>query len=160
MSAAESHPKLSAVRTHLRELHRFLLALLKKEREGSLGKTLQAAEWFQILLAAPEYQWLKPLNSLLSDLDALSEHAQVSGADLIIVRLELERFFFKEDGDVTSFNFHYRKLFKNHHDVMFIHGQLRQAFAELPHTVTPPSNAESVRLGWHKTGASKRKLLN
>lgn len=150
---------LKNVQASLHELQRLLLGILRKEREGLIGKALNPAEWFQILLSAPEYMWLKALNSFISDLDALSEAAKLTTQDLAIVRAELERMFFKEDGDAASFNAHYRKLFANHHDVMYSHGHLKTAFSSLPDE-TPPFNADEVRRGWHKIGASKRKLLN
>ena len=65
------------------------------------GKVLNPAEWFQILLGSAEYGWLKPLNSLISDIDALLEAKSISPSDLGILHHELERFFFKEDGDAT-----------------------------------------------------------
>jgi hypothetical protein len=151
--------ELESVRTSLHELHRLLLSVLKQERERIHGKVLNPAEWFQILLSAPEYAWLKPLNSLLSDVDALLEAKSVASGDQKILRHEVERFFFKEDGDVTSFNYHYRKLFAHNHDVMFSHGHLKQAFSALPQG-DPPVNVEEIRRSWHKIGASKRKLLN
>jgi hypothetical protein len=154
-----SRADLETIRTALVELHRLLLGVLKTERERIHGKVLNPAEWFQILLAAPEYAWLKPLNSLISDVDALLESKSVAVADQAILRHELERFFFKEDGDVTSFNYHYRKLFAHNHDVMFSHGHLKKVFSVLPQG-NPPLNIEEIRRGWHKIGASKRKLLN
>lgn len=150
---------LTAIQTSLHELQRRLLSALKQEHERIHGQVLQPAGWFQILLSAPEYAWTKPLNSLISDVDALLEHKTVSEADKAILRHELERFFFKEDGDVTSFNYHYRKLFAHNHDVMFYHGHLKQAYSVLPEGKAPP-NVEEVRRGWHNIGASKRKLLN
>ena len=147
------------IRNSLHELHRLLLKALKLERERIHGHVLNPAEWFQILLSAPEYAWLKPMNSLLSDVDALLESKSISEADQKILHYELERFFFKEDGDVTSFNYHYRKLFAHNHDVMYSHGHLKQAFSTLPQG-DPPINVEEIRRSWHKTGASKRKLLN
>ena len=152
-------PQLVSARTALYELHRLLLSVLKKTREKEMGKVMNATEWFHALLNAPEYQWLKPLNSLLSDVDALSDSGRAASDDLAILRAELEKFFFKENGDATSFNYHYRKLFAHNHDVMYSHGHLKIAFADLPQTLLPP-NPDEVRLGWHKTGASKRKLLN
>jgi hypothetical protein len=149
---------LKPIQESLTELHRRLLAALKKEHERIHGQVLNPAAWFQILLAAPEYAWMKPLNSLISDVDALMEAKTITEIDKMILQHELERFFFKEDGDVTSFNYHYRKLFAHNHDVMFTHGHLRQAYSILPQG--NPANAEEIRRGWHKIGASKRKLLN
>ena len=126
-----------------------------------MGKVMQPSEWFQTLLSAPELAWVRPLNSLLSDVDALSEAKQAGPQDLAVLYYELERFFFKEDDDVTSFNSHYRKLFANSPDLMFAHGQLRQAFSDLPVPAGPlPMNADEIRRSWHRIGASKRKLLN
>jgi hypothetical protein len=151
--------EFKVVRTILHELHRLLLAALKKDRERLFGQAINPSEWFQILLSAPEYNWLKSLNSLLSDVDALFDSGKIGNEDLAIVRHELERFFFKEDGDVTSFNSHYRKLFQHNHEVMFSHGRLKEAFSELA-SAPVPANADEIRRSWHKIGASKRKLLN
>lgn len=150
---------LKSIQVSLYELHKLLLSTLKKDRERVIGNVLQPAEWFQILLSAPEYTWLKILNSLISDVDALSELPKVTAQDMAILRSEVERLFFKEDGDAASFNAHYRKLFAHNHDVIYSHGQLRTAFSNLPEDKAPP-NAEEIRRGWHKTGSSKRKLLN
>jgi hypothetical protein len=151
--------ELKAIQSSLHELQRRLLAALKQEHERIHGQVLNPAAWFQVLLSAPEYAWTKPLNSLISDVDALLEQKAVSDSDKSILRHELERFFFKEDGDVTSFNYHYRKLFAHNHDVMFSHGHLKQAFSHLPEGKTPV-NVEEIRRSWHNIGASKRKLLN
>lgn len=151
--------ELKNVQTSLHELQKLLLAVLKKDRERVTGQVLNPAEWFQILLGAPEYVWLKTLNSLISDVDALSESPKIAKQDMAILRAEIDRLFFIEDGDAASFNSHYRKLFADNHDVMYLHGHLKTAFAALPEE-TPPFNAEEVRRGWHKIGASKRKLLN
>lgn len=151
--------ELKAVKTSLYELHKLLLSTLKKDRERLTGELLNPAAWFQILLSAPEYVWLKTLNSFISDVDALSEAEKYSAEDIAVLRSELERLFFKDDEDVTSFNSHYRKIFANNHDVMYSHGHLKTAFAELPED-KPPMNSDEIRRGWHKIGASKRKLLN
>jgi hypothetical protein len=105
------NPELAKIQSLLHEHHRLLLISLKQDLERLQGKVLNPAEWFQILLGSAEYGWLKPLNSLISDIDALLEAKSISSVDLGILHHELERFFFKEDGDVTSFNYHYRKLF-------------------------------------------------
>lgn len=143
----------------LRELHKLLLAVLKQERDRVAGSVLTPAEWFQTLLNAPEYQWMKTLNSLVSDTDALSELPKISDRDLIILRSEIERLFFRDDEDVTSFNSHYRKIFSRHHDLMYTHGHLKEAVSKLPQGKVPP-NIDDIRRSWHKIGASRRKLLN
>jgi hypothetical protein len=156
MSNAE---KLKKVRAPLLELHRLLLFALKKERERVDGRVLNPAEWFQILLSQPELQWLKSLTSLLSDVDALSDLGKIGDTDLAILRHHLETLFFKDDEIVTSFNNHYRKVLAHNHDLFLPHGHLKAAVANLPQE-TLPMNSEEVRVGWHKIGASKRKLLN
>ncbi len=159
MSESQIAAKLKAVRTPLLELHRLMLLALKKEHETLAGRVLNPTEWFQTLLSSPEYQWVKPLNRLLSDVDALSDLNKAGMQDLEILRYHLDLLFFKDDEDVTSFNCHYRKAFSRYHELMLSHGQLKEAVAMLP-PGSLPMNAEEVRIGWHKIGASKRKLLN
>lgn len=151
--------KLKSVRTPLLELHRLLLLALKKTHETKGGRAINPSEWFQILIASPEYQWVRPFNSLLADVDALSEFSKMSEVDLCILHYHLDLLFFKDDEDVTSFNSHYRKAFSQHHELMLTHGQLKEAVAALP-TGKLPMNSDEIRIGWHKIGASKRKLLN
>src|SRR5690242_20665893 len=95
--------ELKNVQTSLHELQRLLLSILKQDHERASGKVLNPAEWFQILLGAPEYAWLKTLNSLVSDVDALSECSKLSTQDLAILRAEVDRLFFTENVDVSSF---------------------------------------------------------
>ncbi len=159
MKSSAQHQELQTVRKSLHELQRLVLSALKKDRERIEGRVINPAEWFQTLISAPEFQWLKPLNSFLSDLDALSESNGIAEQDLAILRHELELLFFKDNDDVTSFNCHYRKLFAANHDVVFAHGLLREAFVKLSNQ-PPPLNSDELRRGWHKIGVSRRKLLN
>jgi hypothetical protein len=155
----QGRKSMSEVGGSLRELHKLLLAVLKKDRERHSGKIITPAEWFQTLLNAPEYQWMKALNSLVSDADALSELSKVSDRDLVILRHEIERLFFRDDEDVTSFNSHYRKWFTHNPDLIYSHGHLKDAISKLPAGEVPPNIGE-IRRSWHKIGASRRKLLN
>ena len=157
--APAQHKELKTVRSALHELHRLMLSALRKDHERILGRVMNPAEWFQILISAPEYQWLQPLNSLLSDVDALSELSKIEELDLAILRQELEGFFFKENVEVRSFNSHYRLLLAQYHELIVSHGRLKQAFLSLPNKAAP-LDTEAIRRGWHKTGASRRKLLN
>lgn len=150
---------LKTVRTPLLELHRILLLILKKDLERTSGRVIPPAEWFQVLLSAPEYQWVKPLNTLVSDMDALSELAKIRDEDLSILHHQVNSLLFSDNQDVTSFNSHYRKLFADNHELVFVHGQMKEAASVLP-LEQLPMNAEEIRLGWHKVGSSKRKLLN
>ncbi len=159
MKQSASQKQLKVVGSHLKELHRLLLLVLKKDHERISGDVLNPAGWFQVLISDPQYQWIKPLNSLMSDVDALTELSSVSETDFIIVRHELDFLFFKENGEVTSFNWHYRQLFAHNHEVMYSHGILKEAISGFP-AKTAPINSDEIRRGWHKTGASKRKLLN
>lgn len=150
---------LKSVRTPLLELHRLLLSVLKKDREETSGRVMAPAEWFQVLISAPELHWVKPINTLLSDVDALMDSGKVRVEDLSILHHQFNALFFSDNEDVTSFNSHYRKQFALSHELVFAHGQVKEAVATLP-LETLPMNADEVRIGWHKIGSSKRKLLN
>lgn len=159
MSESTPAAKLGAVRKPLHELHRLLLASLKRDHELTAGRVLNPAEWFQVLISQPEYQWVKPFNTLLADVDALTDSNKVAETDLAILHHLLDALFFKDDELVTSFNSHYRKAFNQHHELVLTHGKLKEAVAELPQPALP-MNSEEIRRGWHNIGASKRKLLN
>ena len=151
--------ELKKLRSALMDLHRLFLATLKEEHESKSGDVLNAGAWFQVLVSSPEYGWVKPFNSLVSDMDALLDLKNISEQDLVILRHELDNLFFKESDEVTSFNFHYRKLFARRHDLMFSHGHLKHAVANLPLKALP-AHADEIRKGWHKTVATKRTPLN
>jgi hypothetical protein len=156
---ANPNELLKSVRTPLLELHKQLLEALKSTRELDSGRSLAPAEWFQVLISAPEYQWVKPLNTLLSDVDALSEISNIRPADLSILHHQLNQLFFSDNEDVTTFNSHYRKLLPKNHNLVYAHGKIKEATTALPLEALP-MNSEEIRLSWHKIGASKRKLLN
>src|SRR3954462_15650054 len=125
-----SKKTIEEVAESMRELHKLLLSVLKKDRERYAGSVITPAEWFQTLLNNPEYAWMKSLNSLVSDTDALIELSKVAERDLRVLRHEIERLFFRDDDDVTSFNSHYRKLFSSNHDLMYSHGHLKEVVAK------------------------------
>jgi hypothetical protein len=150
---------LKSIRSPLLELHKLLLETLKQEREQETGRAMAPAEWFQVLISAPEFAWTKPLNTLISDVDALSEVANIRSVDLSILHHQLNALFFSDNEDVTTFNSHYRKLLPKNHHLVYAHGQIKEATAILP-LETLPMNSDEIRLSWHKICASKRKLLN
>lgn len=152
---------LKAFRDQLLEAHRTLLAALRQDHERMSGSGLRPAEWFQILISSPTYQWLKPLNTLLADIDALFEAVPVSEMDLAVLRHSVDSLFFTDNDEIRSFNYHYRGLLQHHPEIVVIHGRLKQAISLLPKQ-SPPSNLDDIRRGWHKmsSGKSKKNLLN
>ena len=150
-------PDLKALRSTLQELHRYLLASAKKEAEAKLGRSLAPGDWFQQLIGDPQYAWIKPLTSLMADLDALSEHPKISDRDLSILRHALEDLFFNENDELLSFNHHYRQIFAGNHELMVSHGRLKDATHLLPAPQGDVSGESEIRKGWHDLGASQAK---
>ncbi len=156
---SNSAEKLVTVRTPLLELHRLLLGCLKTDYEKAHGRVLPAAEWFQVLLGAPEFAWVKVMNTLISDVDALSEKKGITVQDMSILHHNINKLLFIDDEDVTSFNCHYRKVFSQNHELMYTHGLVKTGVSDWP--LEPlPMNSDEIRLSWHKVGASRRTLMN
>ena len=150
-------PDLQALRSTLQEMHRYLLAIAKKSAEEKLGKVLAPGDWFQHLISDPQYAWLKPLTTLVADLDALSEHKNIVDRDLSILRHAIDDLFFNDNDELQSFNHHYRQVFINNHELMVSHGRLKEATATLPEPLADVSGVSEIRKGWHDLGLSQTK---
>ena len=78
----------------LRAAHSALIQSLRRRREKKTGKELTPLEWFHLLSSDPEYLWMKPLMSLMADIDALLDNRpNISENDLALVRLSAAALF-------------------------------------------------------------------
>lgn len=85
-SQAQRTAIVKTLGTLLRAAHSALIQSLKKRRETQMGRELTPLEWFQQLSGQPEYRWMQPLMSLMSDIDALLDNRQdVTENDLAVI---------------------------------------------------------------------------
>ena len=141
--------EIKNIASQLRSLHSSLLLILKVKRDTKDGKVTSPIEWFHLLMGDPEYMWFKPLNELLSDIDALDDRGHVSSNDASLVRSLLEELFVKKSPDKNSFNSRYIELVKSDQPLILTLGFFKEMFLALP-DLPVQGDPKEVRLSWHK----------
>lgn len=139
---------LKVVQSHLLQMHRLLMASLKSDMEKMLGKEITSTEWMQMMISRQEFAWMKPILTMMSDIDALMDHYEVTEHELRIIRQDLESLFLKNNGEPESFNRQYLEVIKKDPDVILFHGQLRKSILSLPQG-EPIEDTVTIRKKWH-----------
>jgi hypothetical protein len=139
---------IKQARILLLQLHRILLELLRQDHERTKGSPVSPTAWFQLLLNDQEYKWLEPLNTIVSDIDALSERTEATDEDRAIIRHEVEALFF--DGTIhNEFRRRYQKILAEGYDLLVLHNQLKHALVKWPQ-VQGVISSRTIRDQWHK----------
>ena len=139
---------LMAVKKAMTELHRQFLEDLRLEREDDTKKKMTSVEWLHALIGSEEYKWIAPFNSLMTDVDALSDR-EPTESDLLIVRAELEKLFFQDDPS-DGFAGQFYAMTQQNADLIYFHTALRTSIRMLPVGAPSPQSAQ-IRLGWHQS---------
>lgn len=145
----ENDELLKKVQSALMQMHRYLMNSLKSDRENKIGHSIQATEWFQLMVSDPEFHWLRSASGLMADIDALMDNHTVSEYELKIIRQELESMFLIPSENPKDFQAIYSEIVKRDSDVMLFHGHLRQMIRSLPAGSTVEDSTE-IRKGWHQ----------
>lgn len=124
MSRTPHHSHTLQIRQALWDLQKEILAALKESFDQEVGYQAQPAEWFNVLLTAERYIWLKELTSLMADIDVLTELDSVTEAQAIIARAEIERLFFDLESDI-EFNKNYKALLLSAGSLLPLHSHLK-----------------------------------
>ncbi len=151
---------LAKVRSSLFELHREFLVVLKTQRETDLHQPIGVTEWLQLIITAPEYEWLKPLNSLVTDVDALFDLESIEPEDITVVKNALNELFFKDDTKVEDgggFFGSYRKWVLQNPELMLPHGRLKADTSALSTSGLAVMDAKRVRESWHERSFKQRR---
>lgn len=141
---------LQKLQSSLLQMHRYMLASLKSDREARTQQAISPTEWFHLIISEPEYSWMKPITGLMSDIDALMDNYEVSEEDLKIIRQELENLFLIPSESVTDFSSKYQEMVRRDPDVMLYHGLLRQLIRALPEVQGIPIDTRQTRRNWHQ----------
>lgn len=144
----DSRNLILQINTELRALHSEFLAKLKSLREEELGQKLNAVEWFQALMGAPELTWVRPFNTLVSDVDALSEQKMTDEKDLAVVKNELQKLL-NEGPEKPSFYHVTQNKTELMAPIMIKVNQLKQLLNHLD--ISPTEDPHRLtRDSWHK----------
>lgn len=139
---------LKIVQSHLMQMHRLLMASQRADLEKVLGHEITSTEWMQMMISRQELEWMKPILTLMSDVDALMDHHEVTEHELRIIRQDLEKMFLKTSNEPDSFYLQYFNVIKKDPDVILFHGQLRKSILALPQGPLIEDTL-SIRKNWH-----------
>jgi hypothetical protein len=149
---------VKSLSTLLRAAHSALIQSLKKRRETQMGRELTPLEWFQQLSGQPEYRWMQPLMSLMSDLDALLDNRQeITENDLAVACRAITVLF---GIDANDFRNHYFDALAADPGLVPSHATLKRVIDQLPKVAIEgisPESAAEVRRSWH---ISERRLAH
>lgn len=145
--------RLVAVAVALRALHRALAERARREFEQQRHAVVVPGEWLQLLIADPQFAWLRSLSELIVDLDVFLEADPAPAEDdAAAIRAEVERLLAPPPlaADAPAeFGARYWPYVQDDPHVAMAHGEVRQAIGRLPdaHDVDE-AGALHARHGW------------
>ncbi|WP_415062583.1 hypothetical protein [Bdellovibrio sp.] len=149
MTKSAHHLNALQVRQALWALQKEVLNSLKEEFDRENGYAAAPTEWFQVLMTAERYVWLRELTSLMADIDILTELDFITDQHAGIARFEIERLLFDQDSS-ESFNNNYRDLLMSGTSLLPLHSQLRASLQNLPKAETSKDQSHAERKSWHE----------
>jgi len=133
MMAGQSYrAQVVHVAQQLRELHRVLIAAARRQYEQACGPIEGPYALLEHLAHNPTFAWLTPLTALVSDLDSLLEHTEISAADAAAVHLEATRLIEPVEGGEMEFEQQLRQARSAAPELVVVHAHARAALAALP----------------------------
>lgn len=149
MNGQDYSSQLLIVRKKLLDLHKEFLAHLKEEHDFKLGYLSSPTEWFQMITTQPEYEWLKEFNSLVTDVDVLTEIKPLPVEYAGTAKAELKRLLMggPQDG-YAAFTSRYLKILMSGSNILLYHHQIKTAIEALPDREISIEDARAERLQW------------
>jgi hypothetical protein len=125
--------ELEAASRALRELHRELLGIVRKQVEDSEGTHLTPAELFRRVVHDLPFAWLRTMSEMIVDIDELAElEPAPNEIEAAAVRHEIERLLFSPPGSDDEFGQRYSALRQSNAQLIIPEGELRRQLAALP----------------------------
>lgn len=149
MSKSPHHSNALQVRQALWALQKEVLNSLKQEFDAEVGYNAAPTEWFQVLMTAERYMWLRELTSLMADIDIMTELEYITEQHAGTARSEIERLLFEQSPDDT-FNKNYRDLLMTGASLLPLHSSLRAVLQNLPHAKASKDHALAERKAWQE----------
>jgi hypothetical protein len=130
MTEAVDWPRLANA---LRELHRGLVEVVRREYESAHLTELGAGELLQLLTTAPEFAWLRALSELMVDLDFVREAAPAAQADTAsVARGSVEHLLSNAQDPAGEFARRYWPYVHSEPRVAMAHAAVKQALSGWP----------------------------
>jgi hypothetical protein len=123
-SARANREQLQQVRDVLLELHRALLAL-ESETRGRDNRPVSPQQLLHLLLESDELAWLRPISSLIAEMDVLLDADHVPSAWAYKDLLQQAVRMFQLEDEAAEFTLKYRESLQQSLEVAGRHGELR-----------------------------------
>lgn len=145
----ENQLKALLVRNSLWNLHKEFLNVLKINNDKKNGYVSAPTEWFNLLMNSPEFLWVKEINSLMADVDILSEIQTIQLDHLQSLRFEIESLFLTPHTKTSSFHQKYLSFLMQESSLLPLHAQLIASVKTLPAPENQTSQETTNRQKWH-----------
>ena len=140
------------VRQALWSLQKEVLNSLKEEFDREVGYQAAPTEWFQVLMNAERYQWLRDLTSLMADIDIMTELDFITEQHLAVARQEIESLLLAHEsgGSKNAFSDEYSRLLMSGLSLLPLHSQLKSSLQSLPKGNFEREQSHAERKAWHE----------
>lgn len=160
MTHSHHHANTLRVRHALWGLQKEALAALKTEFDRENGYETTPTEWFQALMGAERYVWLREFTSLMADIDTLTELEFITDQHAAVARAEIERLLFEEPPHQSEFGKQFRQLLMSGTSLLPLHSQLKGHLQLLPEAEVSRDQGQVERRNWqeeHRHQARKKR---
>jgi hypothetical protein len=141
------------VRQALWALQKEVLNSLKDEFDREVGYQAAPTEWFQVLMNAERYQWLRDLTSLMADIDIMTELDFLTDQHLSVARQEIEALLLAhelEKVQMSAFATEYSRLLLSGLSLLPLHSRLKASLQILPKPTLAREQSTAERKAWHE----------
>lgn len=150
MSKSQHHSDALEVRQALWALQKEILNSLKNDFDREVGYAAAPTEWFQVLMTAERYIWLRELTSLMADIDIMTELEFITEQHAGVARSEIERLLIDFDNTEESFAKNYRAILMAGQTLLPLHSQLKASVQKLPQHKVSKEYSLAERKNWQE----------
>lgn len=128
-STTDDRRKLADTRKALLALHRVLIGSERAVYERSAGAIPSAGAFLQLLTTDPWFAWLRPLSTLIVEIDEAFASKEPVTDEAIRTLLDASRQLITPDEQGDGFGRHYAEAMQRDADVVIAHGDAMRALA-------------------------------
>ena len=128
-STTDDRRKLADTRKALLALHRVLIGSERAVYERSAGAIPSAGAFLQLLANDPWFAWLRPLSTLIVEIDEAFASKEPVTDEAIRTLLEASRALIAPDENGEGFGRYYAEAMQRDADVVIAHGDVMRALA-------------------------------
>lgn len=150
MTKADHKSHALQVRHALWNLQKEVLNSLKEEFDRENGYQSAPTEWFQTLMNAERYAWLRELTSLMADVDIMTELDFITEQHAATARAEIDRLLIDHAKNTSDFTSAYKELLLSGVALLPLHATLRAAVQNLPKVEMTKDQSLAERKAWHE----------